>query len=87
MRRSKLLVVVSLRDSSFGKRSRYGYYKFFVSEEAKNGLLKYAQIAKRKCDTPENHLHEFFYSSKARGAILFFHKKYSKGGYQHEKHY
>ena len=39
-----------------GKRSRYGYYKFFVSEEAKNGLLEYAPIAKRKCDTPENHL-------------------------------
>ena len=39
-----------------GKRSRYGYYKFFVSEEAKNDILEYAPIAKRKCDTPENHL-------------------------------
>ena len=39
-----------------GKRSRYGYYKFFVSEEAKNDLLEYAPIARRKCDTPENHL-------------------------------
>ena len=41
-----------------GKRSRYGYYKFFVSEEAKNDLLEYAPIARRKCDTPENHLFE-----------------------------
>ena len=39
-----------------GKRSRYGYYMFFVSEEAKKDILEYAPIAKRKCDTPENHL-------------------------------
>ena len=38
-----------------GERSRYGYYKFFVSEDAKNDLLEYAPIARRKCDTPENH--------------------------------
>ena len=33
--------------------AEHGYYKFFVSEEAKNDLLEYAPIAKRKCDTPE----------------------------------
>ena len=43
-------------NNHIGKRSRYGYYKFFVSEEAKNDILEYAPIAKRKCDTPENHL-------------------------------
>ena len=45
-------------NNHIGKRSRYGYYKFFVSEEAKNDLLEYAPIARRKCDTPENHLNE-----------------------------
>ena len=54
--------IISIRSGNrsnndhIGKRSRYGYYKFFVSEEAKNDLLEYAPIARRKCDTLENHL-------------------------------
>ena len=40
-----------------GRRSRYGYYKLFVGEEAKDNLMKYALIARKaECDTPENHL-------------------------------
>ncbi|MBP3266535.1 MAG: hypothetical protein J6L84_06235, partial [Clostridiales bacterium] len=57
-----------------GKRSRYGYYKFFVSEEAKNDLLEYAPIARRKCDTPENHL-------KFKAPILEVHYNSDSGRY------
>jgi len=39
-----------------GRRSRYGYYKLFVSEDAKDNLMKRALIARKAvCDTPENH--------------------------------
>lgn len=42
-----------------GRRSRYGCYKLFVGEEAKDNLMKYALIARKaECDTPENHLLE-----------------------------
>ena len=54
-----------------GRRSRYGYYKLFVSEDAKDNLMKCALIARKAvCDTPENHLK--WLGSFNRGWLNYF---------------
>ncbi len=54
-----------------GRRSRYGYYKLFVGEDAKDNLMKYALIARKAvCDTPENHLK--WIGSFNRGWLNYF---------------